>query len=173
MRLVLLTLGAAATAVVVLAINHVSIPAMLESYLSVAKSRGGIGSRLGYRQMTKFDKHSPLLDRCSSTPLLGLVPRTIRLINRREWRGVVLSLFFPLALLVALYGLARTENFATWIARHCSLRAGHDVRFAVNGAFLRRIYIAIVCAAIAGDLYYGAARYGLRYWAAALFRVAG
>jgi len=160
MRLILLTLGAAATAVVVLAINHVSIPAMLESYLSVAKSRGGIGARLGYRQMTKFDKHSALCwIAVLSTPLLGLVPRTIRLINRRDWRGVVLSLFFPLALLVALYGLATNGEFRD-VDCTVLLAAGGVMTFGLqwNGAFLRRIYIAIVCTAIAGDLYYGAAR---------------
>jgi hypothetical protein len=110
--------------------------------------------------MTKFDKHSALCwIAVLSTPLLGLVPRTIRLINRRDWRGVVLSLFFPLALLVALYGLATNGEFRD-VDCTVLLAAGGVMTFGLqwNGAFLRRIYIAIVCAAIAGDLYYGAAR---------------
>jgi hypothetical protein len=160
MRLILLTLGAAAAVVVVLAINHVSIPAMLESYLSVAKSRGGIGARFGYREMTHFEKHSALCwIAVLSIPLLGLVPRTIRLISRRDWRGVVLSLFFPLALLIALYGLATNGEFRD-VECTVLLAAGGVMTFGLqwNGAFLRRLYIAIVCATIAGDLYYGAAR---------------
>jgi hypothetical protein len=160
MRLILLTLGAAAAVVVVLAINHVSIPAMLESYLSVAKSRGGIGARFGYRQMTAFEKHSALCwIAVLSIPLFGLVPRTIRLISRRDWRGVALSLFFPLALLIALYGLATNGEFRD-VECTVLLAAGGVMTFGLqlNGVILRRLYIAIVCATIAGDLYYGAAR---------------
>jgi hypothetical protein len=159
-RLILLTLGAAAAVVVVLAINHVSIPAMLESYLSVAKSRGGIGARYGYNQMTDFEKHSGLFwIAVLSIPLLGLVPRTIRLISRRDWRGVAWSLFFLLSLLVALYGLATNGEFRD-VECTVLLAAGGVMTFGLrwNAALLRRFYIAIVCATIAGDLYYGATR---------------
>jgi hypothetical protein len=80
MQLLLLTLGAAAAAVLALAMNHVSIPAMLKSYLSVAKSRGSIGVRFGYNEMNAFGKHSALFwIAVLSIPLLGLVPKTIKL----------------------------------------------------------------------------------------------
>ena len=58
LRLVLLTLAATAAAVAVLLLNHVSIPAMLASYLSVAKEHGGLRARFGYRLMSRFQQHS-------------------------------------------------------------------------------------------------------------------
>ena len=110
--------------------------------------------------MTALEKHSALFwIAVLSIPLLDLVPKTIKLISQKDWRGVGLCLFFPLALLVALYGLATNGEFrdveCTVLLAACGVMT-FGLRW--NGAFLRRLYIAIVCATIAGDLYYGAAR---------------
>lgn len=160
MRLVLLTLAATAMAVAVLLVNHVSIPAMLASYLSVAKRRGGIGSGFGYRLMPLFERHSALFwIAVLSVPLLGLMPRMGRHILQRDWEGIALSLFFPFALIVALYGLATNSGFRD-VECVVLLAAGAVLTFGLrwNGPLLRRVYIAIVLASIAGDLYYGATR---------------
>ena len=64
-----------------------------------------------------------------------------------------------MALIVALYGLTSNSD---WRNLECTmlLTAGAVLTFGLrwNGPLLRRVYIAIVFASIAGDLYYGAAR---------------
>ena len=89
-----LTLGAVAAAVVVLLINHVSIPGMLaSSHLSVAKERWGLHARFGWREMSKFDRISALFwIAILSVPLLGLVPRIRGQMLQRDWKGIVLVL---------------------------------------------------------------------------------
>jgi hypothetical protein len=159
-RLVLLTLAATAAAVAVLLLNHVSIPAMLASYLSVAKEHGGVRARFGYRLMSQFEQHSALLwIALLSVPLLGLVPRLIRPIQKRDWKGIAFILFFPLTPMIALYGLATNSEYRDV---DCSLllAACAVLTFGLrwNGPLLRRVFIAIVFASIAGDLYYGAER---------------
>jgi hypothetical protein len=160
MRLVLLTLAATTAAVLLLLANHVSIPAMLASYLSVAKEHGSVSAGFGYRLMNPFEQHSALLwIAVLSVPLLGLAPRIFRLAVERNWRGIVYCLFFPLTLMIALYGLATNSEYRD---ADCTmlLAAGAVLTFGLrwNGLLLRRFTIAIVFAAIAGDLYYGAAR---------------
>lgn len=160
MRLVLLTLAAAAAVAGVLLLNHVSIPAMLTSYLSVAQEHGGLRARFGYRLMSPFERHSALYwIAVLSVPLLGLGPRMGRQILQRDWKGIVYCLFFPLALILALYGLVTNGEYRE-VDCAVLLAAGAVLTFGLqwNGPLLRRVYIAIVFASIAGDLYYGAAR---------------
>jgi hypothetical protein len=160
MRFILLTLGAAFAAVALLSINHVSIPAMLKSYLSVAKNRGSIGARFGYSELSRFERRSAFCwIALLSLPLVGLVPMTIRLLGRKDWKGIALNAFLVVGLLVAIYGLATNGEFRD-VACTVLLAAGGVVTFGLrcNGKFLRRVYIAILCAGIAGDLYFGAAR---------------
>lgn len=159
-RLILLTLAAAVAAVGVLLIHHVSIPALLVSYLSAAKGRGSITAHLSYLQMSPSDRHAALLwISLLSIPLLGLVPKMVRLALNREWKWIAIGLFFPLALLVAIYGLSTNGEVRD---AECTLllAAGAVLTFGLrwNGPFLRRFYIAIVCASIVGNLYYGAMR---------------
>ena len=160
MRLVLLTLAAAAAAVGVLLANHISIPAMLESYLSVAKVHGTVSAGFGYQHMIPFEQYSALFwIAVLSVPLLGLAPRMRMQLFRRDWQGTAFSLFFPLTLMIALYGLATNGEYRD---AECTmvLAAGAVLTFGLrwNGHSLRRVYIAIVLASIAGDLYYGAER---------------
>jgi hypothetical protein len=159
-RMILLTLGAAVAAVSVLMVNHVSIPAMLASYVSVAKEHGGLSAMFGYREMHLFDQHSALFwVAVVSVPLFGIVSRIGEQVSERDWKGIALSLFFPLALIIALYGLATNGEYRD-VECTVLLAAGGALTFGLrwNGPLLRRVYIAIVFASIAGDLYYGAIR---------------
>lgn len=159
-RLVMLTLGAAVAALTVLALNHVPAGAMLSSYLSVGKERGGIRARFAYRLMSQFEKHSALFwISVLAVPLLGALPKGAAQLWHKDWRAVASTLLFPLSLLMAIYGLATNGEFRD---AECTamLAAGGVIAFGLrwSGTFLRRITIAILCASIAGDLYYGAAR---------------
>lgn len=160
MRLVVLTLAAAAAAVAILLVNHVSIPAMLTSYLSVAKEHGKVNAMFGYRKMHSFEQYSALFwIAVLSVPLLGVAPRVVQLIRNRDWKGIVYCLFFPLTLMIALYGLATNGEYRD-VECTMLLAAGAVLTFGLrwNGTLLRRVTIAIVFASIAGDLYYGDAR---------------
>ena len=160
MRLVQLTLAAAAAAVGLLLVNHVSIPAMLASYLSVAKEHGSVSVGFGYQQLIPFEQYSAIFwIAVLSVPLLGLVPRVFRLAGERNWRRIAYCLFFPMALLVALYGLATNGEYRD-VDCTLLLATGAVLTFGLrwNGPMLRRVYIAILFATIAGDLYYGAER---------------
>jgi MFS family permease len=94
-----------------------------------------------------------------SIPLLGLAPRLVRQMRERDRRGVAISLFLLMALVVALYGLATNSDFPD-VECTVLFAAGAVVTFGLrwNGTVLRRVFIAIVCASVAGDLYYGARR---------------
>lgn len=160
MRLVLLTLAATAAAVGVLLANHVSIPAMLASYLSIAKSHGSIRAGMGYQLMNRFERHSALYwFAVLSVPLLGLAPRIYRLAGKRDWKGTVYCCFFLFALIFTLYGFATNGEYRD-VGCTVLLAAGAVLTFGLrwNVPLLRRVFIAIVFASIAGDLYYGAAR---------------
>jgi len=160
MRLVLLTLAAAAVAAGVLLLNHVSIPAMLANYHSVAKVHGGLLSRTGSRVLSMFDKVCALIGFIVlSVPLLVLVPRMRKHISERNWKGFAFSLFFVVAMILAIYGLATNGEFRD-LEFTVLLAAGAVLTFGLrwNGPLLRRVCIAIIFAMIAGDLYYGATR---------------
>ena len=158
--LLLLTLCAALIALGVLALNHVPVTAMIRSYLSVAHQRGTIGERFGFRLMTRFERHSALLwVGVMSLPFLGLAPKAARQIRWHDWRGLGMTFLLPVALLVALYGLATNGEFrdaeCTVLLAACGVLT-FGLRW--NGWLLRRTYIAIISASILGDIYYGAAR---------------
>jgi hypothetical protein len=78
---------------------------------------------------------------------------------RRDWRQAASTLLFPLSLLLVFYGLATNGDYRD-LECTALLAAGGVITFGLrwNGRFLRRIAIAILCASIAGDLYFGAAR---------------
>ena len=160
LRLVLLTLGAAVAALALLALTHVPVGAMLTSYFSVARRRGSIGAHLGYSALSPFEKHSALFwVGMLSLPLLGAVPQFVKQVWRRDWRGLAFTLLFPLSLLVAFYGMATNGDHRD-VECTVLLAAGGVIAFGLrwNGTLLRRFSIAILCASIAGDLYYGSAR---------------
>jgi hypothetical protein len=156
LRLVMLTLGATVAALAVLALNHVPVGAMLTSYLSVARG----WSTNGYATWGPFERHSSLFwASVLSLPLLGALPKLGMQVWQRDWRGMASTLLFPLSLLVATYGLLTNGDFRD-LECTALLAAGGVITFGLrwNGILLRRVTIAILCASIAGDLYYGAAR---------------
>ena len=160
LRLVMLTLGAVVAALAVLTLNHISVGAMLTSYLSVAKRRGSINARLSYATLSSFERHSSVFwVSVLSLPLLGALPKWAMQVWQRDWRGMVSTLLFPLSLLVMIYGMLTNGDFRD-LECTALLAAGGVITFGLrwNGILLRRVTIAILCASIAGDLYYGAAR---------------
>jgi hypothetical protein len=152
----MLTLGAVVAALAVLALNHVSVGAMLRSYLSVARG----WSSNGYATWGPFERHSSAFwVGVLSLPLLGALPKWGMQFWRADGRGMASTLLFPLSLLVAIYGILTNGDFRD-LECTALLAAGGVITFGLrwNGIFLQRITIAILCASIAGDLYYGAAR---------------
>src|ERR1017187_9686411 len=81
LRLVMLTLGAVVAALAVLALNHISVGAMLTSYLSVARG----WSKNGYAAWGPFERHSSLFwVSVLSLPLLGALPKWGMQVWRRD-----------------------------------------------------------------------------------------
>jgi hypothetical protein len=159
LRLVVLTLGAVVAALAVFALNHISVEAMLTSYLSVAQ-RGSMADRRSYTDMSEFDRHSALFwVTVLSLPLLGALPQWAKQVWQRDWRGMASTLLFALSVLVVIYGIRTNGDFRD-LECTALLAAGGVITFGLrwNGIFLRRVTIAILCATIAGDLYYGATR---------------
>jgi len=159
-RMVLLTMGAAVGATTILLLNHVPIGAMLKSYLGVAGRRGSITVGLAYGAFSPFERHSSVFWICVlSLPLLGVLPQLVKRVRQRDWRGIASALLFPLSLLIVIYGL-RTNGDLRDLECTALLAAVGVVTFGLrwNGKFLSRITIAILCASIAGDLYFGASR---------------
>jgi hypothetical protein len=160
LRFVLLTLGATLAALAVLVLNHVPVVTMLTSYLSVAEQRGGIGARFGFNLMSRSEKGAALFWLgFVSLPMLGLIPRGMRQIRERDWRGLGLSFLLPVSLLVGLYGLATNGEFRD-VECTVILAAIGALTFGLRWSrpFLRRVCIGVICASIACDLFYGATR---------------
>ncbi len=158
-RIVILTLAASIFAILVLLLNHVSVPAMLASYHGASLERGGF-STFGFDEMNHFGKLTALIwVAVLSLPLASLIPLAGDQLRRRRHRDMVFSLFFPLAVLVALYGIA-TNGELRDVECGLLLAAGSVLVFGmrISGPFVRRAYIAIVFAGTLGDLYLGAIR---------------
>ena len=159
-RLFGLTLAAAAIGVGVLLANHISIAAMLSNYRAVARGRVGLGGRYGIGLMPPAARYPALFGiGAISIPLLGLAPRVVKQLRQGDRKGIAICLFLLVSLPVALYGLATNSDFPD---AECTVlfAAGAVVTFGLrwNGPLMRRVFIAIVCASVAGDLYYGALR---------------
>lgn len=159
-RTIVLTLAAAAAAIMVLLLNNVSIPAMLQSFLGVAKGRGGLHSQFGLWGFGRFDKYSALLWLAIlSLPLLILLPRALRQLRLGQWKELGISAMYPLGLLVSFYGLVTNGE---WRDVECTLilAAGGLLCFAAPkpGPFWQRLGAGILCASIVADLFYGASR---------------
>jgi hypothetical protein len=159
LRLVLLTLAAAAAVLAIFAVCRISIPAMLFNYREVTKDRGGL-SIFGYLQLGDFEEAAAVRWFIAlSLPWLWLLPRTFRLLRQKDFRGVALHLFFPLALLVSVYGLMTNGDF--WQVE-CppllALAAVLTFAMRVPPPLIRRLFTAMLCAGIASNLYIGVAR---------------
>jgi hypothetical protein len=158
-RVVLLTLGAAAVVAGVFALEHVSVGAMLANYRSVSKERGGL-SIFGFRQLGLFEERAAVVWVLAlALPLLGLVPRGLEQLRRRAWPGVASLLFFPLGVLVTVYGLMTNGEFRE-VECTTLIVAAAVVSFGmrVPAGALQRFIAALLCAGIVGNLYVGAER---------------
>lgn len=160
LRLTVLTGCSAAATLLFLAVNHIPVVAMITSFLSVAKSRGTITNPFGFGEMNVVEQHAAVYwIRVLSIPLLGLLPQAYRQIKARDWRGIGLAFMISISFLVAWYGLLTNGEFRD-VECTLLLAAVGALAFGLrwNGRGLRRFTIAILCASIAGDLYYGAER---------------
>lgn len=163
-RLLWLTLGGVTAVLLIFAANHISLSAMLASYREISKLRGGF-SAFGYRQIGHIqDTEADCALFAFALPWLWLLRDTLRRARAKDWSGVAVLLFLPLALLVSIYAL-RTNGDA-WILECAPLIAVSGVVVygmklgsrPVAPPALRRFYTAMLCAAIAFSLYMGAAR---------------
>ncbi len=154
-----LTVAACASAVLLLLAEHISITAMLASYHGASLERGGL-TKFAYDQMNHFAQWTGLAwVAVVSLPLLSLLPRAADELHRRDRRGLAYILFFPLSVIIALYGIATNGDYREL---DCSvlLAAGAVVTFGMDlpGPLLRRAYVAILLAGSVSDLYLGAMR---------------
>ena len=157
-RLLLLTIAASVLAVVILLASHTSIPAMVASYHSASKERGGF-STFGYNELNRFGKYTSLIwFGVLSLPLIALLSNGTS-IAKEGWRKLIVCLFYPLSLVIALYGLATNGEFRD-VECAVLLAAGGVLLFGerLGPPILRRTYIAVLFASIAGDIYIGSAR---------------
>ena len=160
LQLLLLTFCGTAWAVLVLLFNHVDIHAMLASYIGVSNEHGGLARHFGWDHLSPYDRWSTdLWTGFLSLPLLWLVPWIRSRVRERDWHAIACSLFFPIALGVTLYGLATNGEYRD-VEYTLLLAAGGVLTFGLirNREGLRRVYVAILCATVVGDLYYAALR---------------
>ena len=158
-KLLLLTLGAALATIVVIYANGISVPAMLASYRSIAIERGVL-SNFGLRELDQADMRMLVVKTLIlALPAFGLLPALGLHLRRRQWRRVAFYLFFPIALLIAIYGM-RTNNDVKDVECGMLLAAGAVIIFSAKlpERRLRRFYLAAVCAIALSDVYIGAAR---------------
>lgn len=154
------TAAAGLGAIAVLALCHVSLPALAASYASVAHERGGLGAKIGFRGLGFFLKTEALLwIGLLSLPMMGLASEMARSVRERRWKGIAFPLLLVLGLVIALYGLLTNGEF---VEVECTalLAAGAVIVFGLRlgGSRLHRVYVAVVCGAIAATLTVGAGR---------------
>lgn len=158
-RLLLLTCFGVVGSGLLLLANHVSPAALFMAYRAAAKERGGLNTfgfdQMNNLQLTDVSVWGALL----AIPMLYLLPGMLRDLRTGRWRGICFALLFWVAPVVSVYALATNGEFreVEWAVL---MGLGSVLAFGlrVPGPFLRRTYIAILCAATAANLYLGAAR---------------
>ena len=159
LRLLILTLGAAAATVTILVVNHVSITALLSSYHEASKVRGGFHA-FGFMLMTPLERLMAVLALFSlSVPGLWILSRILQQLKRRDIHSAALLLFFPLALAVSVYSVMTNGEF--WLvdcAPLLAVIAFFSFSQNVPPPLIRRFVTALLCAGIAGSLCMAVAR---------------
>lgn len=153
------TIAAALTSLAILAVNHVSVRALLATYHAASLERG-ISSTFGLDQMSREDRGLAILWAFAfSIPMIFILPKIWKQMQAGEWRGVAYNLFFPLSLFISLYGIATNGEFreVEWAVL---LASSGVIAFGTHltRPFGRRIYVAMVFAAMVGDVYQGIER---------------
>ena len=161
LRVTLLTLAAAATVLLFLYINGVSIPSMLASYHGAAIEHGL--TLFGLRFYSDKELVVLLLwTLIMALPIVTVLPACRSSLRQRQWRGLAFQLFFPTILLVTLYGLITNSDLADMQIANL-LVGGIIILFGIGmpvpPPIMRRIYIALLFAMLASDLYAATTRY--------------
>ena len=158
-QLLLFTLGGAALCLLIFFAAHISIPAMLASYMGVAKERGGF-SKFGFREMSAGEQiMTKRWVGFLCLPLLSVFPALYRDLREKRLRHAIFWLFFLIAPIVAVYGIYGNGEYRdvelTLVLGAIGLLA---FGLGVQGPQTRRFTVALVCALIASDLFLGAYR---------------
>lgn len=105
-RLFVLTLISFAATLLIMFANHISIPAMIQSYRLIAIERGG-SSRFGFSQVSPRETNVDWAWLWMLALPIGISALlvTLQWIRERQWRSIVFLLFFPAMLIVSRYGM--------------------------------------------------------------------
>lgn len=153
------TLLGFAVAIFLLIANHISIPAMINSYRGAAVERGGFSafglSDIGLSRKILLFTWTLVL----AAPLISLFPRARGAIKESQWRlGGFLFLFVP-ALPLTLYGMATNNDFkdseTSVLVVACALLA---LVFRWTGTKVRLGFVAFLISMICANLYSGISR---------------
>ena len=161
MRVFLLTLAAAATTPLFLYLNGVSIPSMLANYHAAAieHSLTLFGLRTyTHRQLTALLLWTLIL----ALPIATVLPAYRSSFRQQKWHRLAFLLFFPAILAITWYGLITNSDLAD--VQFANLLTGSTIiLFGIGMPTprlpMRRIYIAILFAMLASDLYAGVMRW--------------
>jgi hypothetical protein len=162
---VVLTLVAAAGAILALAINGVSLGGMLTSYRKAAIGRGGL-STFGFFTAKPLDVFRDIVCVMALAAPLSLWERrfapAIRRVDLRQTAIGLLLLLGPAVSVFAMFsnGELKDVEWPLFIASGALLLFGASPLGdpAAHGR-LRRFYVAFLCSLMAADLYMGAVRY--------------
>lgn len=158
LRTLALTAGAAVGSVLLLLAARVPIPALWRTYMAVAGERG-FGS-IGYSQLTDLEQTMAWVwIPVYSLPFLALLPGAWRLARQGQIRAAATRLFYLLAVVVAIYGVA-TNGEILQVEWTLMLAGGGAIAFGLESRqlWLRRVYLALLLMAVASNLYFGWSR---------------
>lgn len=158
-RILLLCLAGAALTLLIFRLAHISLPDMLAAYRGAAKERGAF-STFGFDEYKR--SHKLLIEfwyLMLYLPLLQLRRPLGEALHRRDRHAAALWLFFPLAAVIATYGLLGNGEFYNMetTALVCSLALMVFVHH-LGGARTQRYVVALLCAMAVSSVYVGVSR---------------
>jgi hypothetical protein len=158
-RFVLLTFGSLAIAMLIIALNGISVHDMIACYHAAAIERGGLStfglSELSWTQCWMILGRIVVL----SIPILVLVYRRSQTAHQMGWRAAAFDMMFALTCLVALYGAATDGEFKD-LECGILIAAGAITVFGMQPPpmFAKRLYIALIFTIVSTNLVSGALR---------------
>jgi len=161
LRVILLSLAAGATTLLFLFLNHVSIPAMLANYHAAAIEHGF--TLFGLRIYNRVQMVVVLFWTLAlSLPLVALLPECRSVLQQGLWRKLAFLLFFPAILVLTAYGFTTNSDLADLQLSSLfvvSFVALFGVGMPKPRPLLRGVYVALLIAMLASDLYAGVMRW--------------
>jgi hypothetical protein len=162
-RFLLATATGFALSLVILLLNHVSIPDLVHSYRDAAIERGGL-NKFGLETYSQSEIHRLILwTLLLAAPLAALVPRLFTAARRGRGRDIASLLIFATALPVALYGMFTNgeikELETSIIVVACGVLC---LMFRNTWRSLQLVFVAMVASMVAAMIYYGVARERVR-----------